>query len=157
MDVTDIRESSSQYLGKIAATNDAGTRFELFDDGAKPGTWETFERSVREDYEDYSEEEDQENEDHKDKSSREDEHNEEEEEEEEEEDDDENDDLTEVKNRTRLGTVEYNLNPLGIHGPRQMRVEIVNTEETKEFTDDDDTTKPVIARFKMSYPSGTKK
>ena len=80
LDVTDIRESSSQYLGKIAATNAAGTRFELFDDGAKPGTWETFERSVREDYEDYSEEEeeeDQENEDHKDKSSREDEHNEE--------------------------------------------------------------------------------
>ena len=38
MDVTDIRESSSQYLGKIAATNAAGTRFELFDDGAKPGT-----------------------------------------------------------------------------------------------------------------------
>ena len=82
LDVTDIRESSSQYLGKIAATNAAGTRFELFDDGAKPGTWETFERSVREDYEEYSEEEeeDQENEDHKDKSSREDEHNEEEEE-----------------------------------------------------------------------------
>ena len=128
----------------------------MFDDGAKPGTWETFERSVREDYEDYSEEEDQENEDHKDKSSREDEHNEEEEEEEEE-DDDENDDLTEVKNRTRLGTVEYNLNPLGIHGPRQMRVEIVNTEETKEVTDDDDTTKPVIARFKNVLPTWNKK
>ena len=161
LDVTDIRESSSQYLGKIAATNAAGTRFELFDDGAKPGTWETFERSVREDYEDYSEEEeDQENEDHKDKSSREDEHNEEEEEEEEEEDDDdeENDDLTEVKNRTRLGTVEYNLNPLGIHGPRQMRVEIVNTEETKEgVSDDDDTTKPVIARFKNVLPTWNKK
>ena len=124
----------------------------MFDDGAKPGTWETFERSVREDYEDYSEEEDQENEDHKDKSSREDEHNEEEEEE-----DDENDDLTEVKNRTRLGTVEYNLNPLGIHGPRQMRVEIVNTEETKEVTDDDDTTKPVIARFKNVLPTWNKK
>ena len=155
MDVTDIRESSSQYLGKIAATNAAGTRFELFDDGAKPGTWETFERSVREDYEDYSEEEDQEreeNEDHKDKSSREDEHNEEEED-----DDEENDDLTEVKNRTRLGTVEYNLNPLGIHGPRQMRVEIVNTEETKEVTDDDDTTKPVIARFKNVLPTWNKK
>ena len=161
LDVTDIRESSSQYLGKIAATNAAGTRFELFDDGAKPGTWETFERSVREDYEDYSEEEDQENEDHKDKSSREDEHNEEEEEEEEEEEDDddeENDDLTEVKNRTRLGTVEYNLNPLGIHGPRQMRVEIVNTEETKEgVSDDDDTTKPVIARFKNVLPTWNKK
>ena len=154
LDVTDIRESSSQYLGKIAATNAAGTRFELFDDGAKPGTWETFERSVREDYEDYSEEEDQEreeNEDHKDKSSREDEHNEEEED-----DDEENDDLTEVKNRTRLGTVEYNLNPLGIHGPRQMRVEIVNTEETKEVTDDD-TTKPVIARFKNVLPTWNKK
>ena len=157
LDVTDIRESSSQYLGKIAATNAAGTRFELFDDGAKPGTWETFERSVREDYEDYSEEEDQENEDHKDKSSREDEHNEEEEEEEED-DDEENDDLTEVKNRTRLGTVEYNLNPLGIHGPRQMRVEIVNTEETKEgVSDDDDTTKPVIARFKNVLPTWNKK
>ena len=155
LDVTDIRESSSQYLGKIAATNAAGTRFELFDDGAKPGTRETFERSVREDYEDYSEEEDQEreeNEDHKDKSSREDEHNEEEED-----DDEENDDLTEVKNRTRLGTVEYNLNPLGIHGPRQMRVEIVNTEETKEVTDDDDTTKPVIARFKNVLPTWNKK
>ena len=59
LDVADIRESSSQYLGKIAATNAAGTRFELFDDGAKPGTWETFERSVREDYEDGAEDEDE--------------------------------------------------------------------------------------------------
>ena len=39
-----------------------------------------------------------------------------------------------------------------------MRVEIVNTEETKEgVSDDDDTTKPVIARFKNVLPTWNKK
>lgn len=152
LDVADIRESSSQYLGKIAAINAAGTRFELFGDGAKPGTWETFERSVREDYEDGAEDEDEDE--NGDKSDDDDDDN----------DDDENDgdddeeeskDATEVKNRARLGTVEYNLNPLGIHGPRQMRVEIVNTEETERETSNG--AKPLTARFKNVLPTWNKK
>ena len=157
LDVADIRESSSQYLGKIAATNAAGTRFELFDDGAKPGTWETFERSVREDYEDGAEDEDEdENGDKSDDDDDDDDDNDD--------DDDDNDgdddeeemkDATEVKNRARLGTVEYNLNPLGIHGPRQMRVEIVNTEETE--TETSNGAQPVTARFKNVLPAWNKK
>ena len=79
-------------------------------------------------------------------------------------DDDDNDgdddeeaskDATEVKNRARLGTVEYNLNPLGIHGPRQMRVEIVNTEETERETSNG--AQPVTARFKNVLPAWNKK
>jgi hypothetical protein len=159
LDLADIRESSSQYLGKIAATNAAGTRFELFDDGAKPGTWETFERSVREDYEEEDEEEDEEDETENDQ--RRDGKDDEEENDENEndivddEDEESEDSVTEVKNRTRLGTVEYKLNPLGIHGPRQMRVEIVNTEETEQMENSNG--KPVTARFKNVLPTWNKK
>src|SRR6056300_325843 len=127
LDLADIRESSSQYLGKIAATNAAGTRFELFDDGAKPGTWETFERSVREDYEEEDEEDEEdetENDQRRDGKDDEEENDENENDIVDDEDEESEDSATEVKNRTRLGTVEYKLNPLGIHGPRQMRVEI---------------------------------
>jgi hypothetical protein len=161
LDVADIRESSSQYLGKIAATNAAGTRFELFDDGAKPGTWETFERSVREDYEDEDEEEEDdetENEHRGDGKGDDDEEVENDENEndiEDDEDEESEDSVTEVKNRTRLGTVEYKLNPLGIHGPRQMRVEIVNTEETEQMKSSNG--KPVTARFKNVLPTWNKK
>ena len=159
LDVADIRESSSQYLGKIAATNAAGTRFELFDDGAKPGTWETFERSVREDYEDEDEEEEDDetgNEYRGDGKDEEEVENDENENDIEDDEDEESEDsVTEVKNRTRLGTVEYKLNPLGIHGPRQMRVEIVNTEETEQMKNSNG--KPVTARFKNVLPTWNKK
>jgi len=162
LDVADIRESSSQYLGKIAATNAAGTRFELFDDGAKPGTWETFERSVREDYEDEDEEEedDETENEHRgdgkgDDDEEEVENDENENDIEDDEDEESEDSVTEVKNRTRLGTVEYKLNPLGIHGPRQMRVEIVNTEETEQMKSSNG--KPVTARFKNVLPTWNKK
>ena len=158
LDLADIRESSSQYLGKIAATNAAGTRFELFDDGAKPGTWETFERSVREDYEDEDEEEEDdetENEQGRDGKDDEEENDENENDIVDDEDEESEDSVTEVKNRTRLGTVEYKLNPLGIHGPRQMRVEIVNTEETEQMKNSYG--KPVTARFKNVLPTWNKK
>ena len=158
LDLADIRESSSQYLGKIAATNAAGTRFELFDDGAKPGTWETFERSVREDYEDEDEEEEDdetENEQGRDGKDDEEENDENENDIVDDEDEESEDSVTEVKNRTRLGTVEYKLNPLGIHGPRQMRVEIVNTEETEQMENSNG--KPITARFKNVLPTWNKK
>ena len=158
LDLADIRESSSQYLGKIAATNAAGTRFELFDDGAKPGTWETFERSVREDYEDEDEEEEDdetENEQGRDGKDDEEENDESKNDIVDDEDEESEDSVTEVKNRTRLGTVEYKLNPLGIHGPRQMRVEIVNTEETEQMENSNG--KPITARFKNVLPTWNKK
>ena len=160
LDVADIRESSSQYLGKIAATNAAGTRFELFDDGAKPGTWETFERSVREDYEDEDEEEEDDETENEHRGDGKGDDDEEENDENEndivdDEDEESEDSVTEVKNRTRLGTVEYKLNPLGIHGPRQMRVEIVNTEETEQMKSSNG--KPVTARFKNVLPTWNKK
>jgi len=158
LDLADIRESSSQYLGKIAATNAAGTRFELFDDGAKPGTWETFERSVREDYEEEDEEDEEdetENDQRRDGKDDEEENDENENDIVDDEDEESEDSVTEVKNRTRLGTVEYKLNPLGIHGPRQMRVEIVNTEETEQMENSNG--KPVTARFKNVLPTWNKK
>jgi len=157
LDLADIRESSSQYLGKIAATNAAGTRFELFDDGAKPGTWETFERSVREDYEEDEEDEEDETENDQRRDGKDDEEENDENENDivDDEDEESEDSVTEVKNRTRLGTVEYKLNPLGIHGPRQMRVEIVNTEETEQMENSNG--KPVTARFKNVLPTWNKK
>jgi hypothetical protein len=113
---------------------------------------------VREDYEDGAEDEDEdENGDKSDDDDDDDDDNDD--------DDDDNDgdddeeemkDATEVKNRARLGTVEYNLNPLGIHGPRQMRVEIVNTEETERETSNGPA-QPVTARFKNVLPAWNKK
>jgi hypothetical protein len=169
LDVADIRESSTQYLGKVAAMNAAGTCFELFDDGVKPGTWETFERSMREDYEEEAESDDDDDDD------------EEEVDEAEknieitnknktggagggrngkdvvntssdvaEEDDNESSQgAKEAKNRARLGKVEYNLNPLGINGPRQMRVEIINTESMNNCSKS--------MRFKNVLPTWNKK
>ena len=106
---------------------------------------------MREDYEDGAEDEDEDE--NGDKSD--DDDDDDDDDEHDGDDDEEESKDDEVKNRARLGTVEYNLNPLGIHGPRQMRVKIVNTEETERETSN--CAKPVTARFKNVLPAWNKK